>query len=252
MKRRKFHLRGERVRDRGIVRRIFEKCERIAAGLIARRPPPDIAGESRTWQETPRIVEIGYYPGCALHGSSNDYEASVRACLAALGVRAARVGRLDLLRRDGRPFAQSHAGRGLAGPEPGHRRARRPGRTAGPLPDVLDGADQGPLRCWPPRRDLRQRDLRDRRTATLRGSTQVLNLIQVFQKIGLEQIKASGGPAAGRFPPGLLLRLPADAAAGDAAVRRLRAAQFDGDAAAATWGASRSSGTTRPSVAGRA
>lgn len=27
MKRKKFHLRGERVRDRGVVRRIFEKCE---------------------------------------------------------------------------------------------------------------------------------------------------------------------------------------------------------------------------------
>ena len=70
-------------------------------------------------------MEIGYYPGCALHGSSNDYEQSVRACLAALGVGLAGTGRLDLLRRDGRPFAQSDAGRGVAGPESGHRRARR-------------------------------------------------------------------------------------------------------------------------------
>ena len=31
-------------------------------------------------------MNIGYYPGCALHGSSNDYEQSVRACLGALGV----------------------------------------------------------------------------------------------------------------------------------------------------------------------
>ena len=31
-------------------------------------------------------LKIGYYPGCALHGSSNDYEASVRACLEALDV----------------------------------------------------------------------------------------------------------------------------------------------------------------------
>jgi heterodisulfide reductase subunit B len=31
-------------------------------------------------------MKIGYYPGCALHGSSNDYEASVRACLDALDV----------------------------------------------------------------------------------------------------------------------------------------------------------------------
>lgn len=31
-------------------------------------------------------MTFGYYPGCALHGSSNDYEASVRACLDRLGV----------------------------------------------------------------------------------------------------------------------------------------------------------------------
>ncbi len=31
-------------------------------------------------------MEIGYYPGCALHGSSNDYEKSVRACFDVLGV----------------------------------------------------------------------------------------------------------------------------------------------------------------------
>lgn len=31
-------------------------------------------------------MAIGYYPGCALHGTSNDYEQSVKACLGALGV----------------------------------------------------------------------------------------------------------------------------------------------------------------------
>lgn len=31
-------------------------------------------------------MDIGYYPGCALHGSSDDYEASVRVCMKALGV----------------------------------------------------------------------------------------------------------------------------------------------------------------------
>jgi AraC-like DNA-binding protein len=32
-------------------------------------------------------MNIGYYPGCALHGSSDDYETSVRACMKALGVQ---------------------------------------------------------------------------------------------------------------------------------------------------------------------
>jgi heterodisulfide reductase subunit B len=31
-------------------------------------------------------MNLGYYPGCALHGSSDDYEQSLRACFAALGV----------------------------------------------------------------------------------------------------------------------------------------------------------------------
>ena len=31
-------------------------------------------------------MRLGYYPGCALHGSSSDYEQSLRACLAALDV----------------------------------------------------------------------------------------------------------------------------------------------------------------------
>ena len=32
------------------------------------------------------MMKFGYYPGCALHGSSNDYEKSVRACLGKLNV----------------------------------------------------------------------------------------------------------------------------------------------------------------------
>lgn len=32
-------------------------------------------------------MNIGYYPGCALHGSSSDYETSVRTCLKALDVQ---------------------------------------------------------------------------------------------------------------------------------------------------------------------
>ena len=31
-------------------------------------------------------MNFGYYPGCALHGSSNDYEQSLKACFGALGV----------------------------------------------------------------------------------------------------------------------------------------------------------------------
>jgi heterodisulfide reductase subunit B len=36
-------------------------------------------------------MNLGYYPGCALHGSSNDYEQSLRACLGALDVTLAEI-----------------------------------------------------------------------------------------------------------------------------------------------------------------
>ncbi len=36
-------------------------------------------------------MNLGYYPGCALHGSSNDYDQSLRATLGALGVTLAEV-----------------------------------------------------------------------------------------------------------------------------------------------------------------
>ena len=53
----------------------------------------------------------------------------------------------------------------------------------------------------------------------------MINLIQVLQKVGLETIKRRPCGIRWRvFKAGLLLRLPADASARDAAIRRLRAA----------------------------
>ena len=37
------------------------------------------------------MMKVGYYPGCALHGSSNDYEQSVRACLKAFQVELSEL-----------------------------------------------------------------------------------------------------------------------------------------------------------------
>jgi heterodisulfide reductase subunit B2 len=36
-------------------------------------------------------MKLAYYPGCALHGSSNDYEQSLRACLAKLGINPQEI-----------------------------------------------------------------------------------------------------------------------------------------------------------------
>ena len=83
-------------------------------------------------------MNIGYYPGCALHGSSNDYEQSLRACLGALGCPAPGSQGLDLLRRHRRALAQSQAGPGAARAQPGPGRARWLQANVRALPDVLD------------------------------------------------------------------------------------------------------------------
>ena len=36
-------------------------------------------------------MNLAYYPGCALHGSSNDYEQSLRACLGKLEVELQEI-----------------------------------------------------------------------------------------------------------------------------------------------------------------
>jgi heterodisulfide reductase subunit C len=45
MKRKKFHLRGERVQDRGIVERIFRRCEQAFRGPLA-APPSNGSGHT--------------------------------------------------------------------------------------------------------------------------------------------------------------------------------------------------------------
>ena len=84
-------------------------------------------------------MEIGYYPGCALHGSSNDYESSVRACLTALGVR---LRKLDDWICCGATAAHSlNQKLAVALPARNLALAERDGLPkCWPLPDVLDGA----------------------------------------------------------------------------------------------------------------
>jgi heterodisulfide reductase subunit B len=122
-------------------------------------------------------VEIGYYPGCALHGSSNDYEASVRACLGVLevhlqelddwiccGATAAHARNLALAERDGLES--------LLAPCP---MCSMELLKTGAL---LSGDVQ-----------LRQ-EISTIVELDVQGKTRVLNLIQVFQQIGLDAIKS--------------------------------------------------------------
>ena len=124
-------------------------------------------------------MNIGYYPGCALHGSSNDYEQSLKACLGALDVELQEVERLDLLRRDRRALAQSQAFPGAARAQPRPGRAGRLRATVRALPALLHAVAEGAKSVVDSK--LRE-ELSQIVEAGLRGDGQILNIIQLFQR----------------------------------------------------------------------
>jgi len=131
-------------------------------------------------------MEIGYYPGCALHGSSNDYETSVRACLGKLGVG---LRELDDWICCGATAAHSLNHKlAVALPARNLALAKRDGLTEllAPCPMCsmeLLRANRALAAC--PRL---QKEISEIVELEVDGSTQVLNFIQVVQKLGLEAI----------------------------------------------------------------
>jgi heterodisulfide reductase subunit B len=134
-------------------------------------------------------MDIGYYPGCALHGSSNDYEASVRTCLAALEVR---LRELDDWICCGATAAHSlNHELSIALPARNLALAERSG-----LADLLAPCPMCSMELIKAARTLRgDPACRERMSEVielgLEGGTCVLNLIEVFQKIGLDRIKSA-------------------------------------------------------------
>ena len=134
-------------------------------------------------------MELSYYPGCALHGSSNDYEDSVRACLEALGVT---LRELDEWICCGATAAHSlNRKLSIALPARNLALAERNGSSEilAPCPMCsMELIKAGKSLAEDAR--LRQ-EISDIVELPVSGKTHVLNLIQVFQKIGLDRIKAS-------------------------------------------------------------
>ena len=156
-------------------------------------------------------MEIGYYPGCALHGSSNDYGASVRACLAALGVG---LRELDDWICCGATAAHSlNHMLALALPARNLALAQRDN-----LPELLAPCPMCSMELMKARAALdaspdMRRKVSEIVELNVDGSTQILNLIQVIQRIGLETIKEKQVKPLGDFRPacyyGCLLTRPA-------------------------------------------
>jgi len=134
-------------------------------------------------------MRLGYYPGCALHGSSNDYEQSLRACLGELDLKPQEVQDWACC---GATAAHSLNHRlSIALPARNLALAEKQGfeEMLAPCPlcsmQLLKAAkltnEDGNLR----------REISRIVEGEISGRVTVLNLIQVFQRVGLDRIKAA-------------------------------------------------------------
>jgi heterodisulfide reductase subunit B len=155
-------------------------------------------------------MEFAYYPGCALHGSSGDYEMSVRACLAALGVA---LRELDDWICCGATAAHClNQKLAVALPARNLALAQRDGldEMLAPCPMCsMELLKAGALLAG----DAALRDeISQIVELPVSGGTQILNLIQVFQRIGTPRIKQAATRSLDAFQPacyyGCLLTRP--------------------------------------------
>lgn len=133
-------------------------------------------------------MNIGYYPGCALHGSSNDYEQSLRACLSALQVDLHEIS--DWLCCGATAAHSLNHKLSLALPARNLALAERQGFAEVVAPCPLCSTQLMKVKKAAEDIELR-RDLSQLVEADLSGSTAVLNLIQLFERIGLDRLKAA-------------------------------------------------------------
>lgn len=133
-------------------------------------------------------MNVGYYPGCALHGSSNDYEQSLRACLGALDVQLQEVKGWICC---GATAAHSLNHKlSLALPARNLALAERDGHKQLFAPCPLCSMQLLKVQKAIAGNGLRG-ELSQIVEADLRGDGQILNLIQLFENIGLDRLKAA-------------------------------------------------------------
>lgn len=135
------------------------------------------------------MMRFGYYPGCALHGSSNDYERSVRACLGALGVELTELN--DWICCGASAAHTLNHKLSLALPARNLAIAERDG-----LAELLAPCPLCSMELLKARRGLREDPELRKELSTIvelpvEGKSEVLNIIQVLQRIGVDTIKAA-------------------------------------------------------------
>jgi heterodisulfide reductase subunit B len=155
-------------------------------------------------------MDIGYYPGCALHGSSNDYERSVRACLDALGVN---LRELDDWICCGATAAHSlNQKLAVALPARSLGIAERGGYDDLLAPCPMCSMELLKARMLVSGDPALRKEISDIVELPVEGRTDVINLIQVFQKIGYDKLKEAAKVPLSDYKPacyyGCLLTRP--------------------------------------------
>ncbi len=134
-------------------------------------------------------MNFGYYPGCALHGSSNDYEQSLRACLKVLGVGLSEI---DEWICCGATAAHS-LNHNLAVALPARNLALAQAQGVSEMLAPCPMCSMQLLRAQAAvKADAALRAAVSAVIeAPLDGGPRVLNLIQLFERIGLDTLKAA-------------------------------------------------------------
>jgi len=133
-------------------------------------------------------MKVGYYPGCALHGSSNDYEQSLKAALAALGVELAE---LDDWICCGATAAHSlNKKLSIALPARNLAVAESAGHT-----ELLAPCPLCSMQLLKAGRAIADEAVRRELVQIVEGKLEhpprVLNLIQILENVGLDRVKAA-------------------------------------------------------------
>ena len=157
-------------------------------------------------------MKIAYYPGCALHGSSNDYEQSLRACLGKLETELQEIPEWICC---GATAAHSLNHKlSIALPARNLALAEQQG-----MEEMLAPCPMCSMQLLKAEKLMSgdaslRKEISSVVEAPISGKVKVVNLIQVLQKVGVERIKAAVKKPLAELKPacyyGCLLTRPPD------------------------------------------
>jgi heterodisulfide reductase subunit B2 len=133
-------------------------------------------------------MNIGYYPGCALHGTSNEYEQSLRACLGTLDVQLQEI--KDWICCGATAAHSLNHKLSLALPARNLAVAERDG-----VQELFAPCPLCSMQLLRVQKAVQDDEIRKELSGIVEGEVQgkgqVLNLIQLFQKVGVDRLKAA-------------------------------------------------------------